>query len=163
MTGTFKSSSTSEHFCVLLCPTGYTSTGAPDCVVPSTLADQLILSYDFNAPLETYVNVGSQSGSFDLTPVRVNPSGHPARNRGLYFNGTDHAYITIGSLVLSHTFSVHTWALMKANNTDMTIFSKDRNVFTSGTSKQLLDLSVSSTNNMSSALSQDFDSSIVST
>jgi hypothetical protein len=109
------------------------------------------LSYSFNAPTTTYTNGGVSAG-FTLTPTKANPSGHPAKNRGIYFDGTADGNIPIASLFLSHTFAVHTWVLLKDNTTVMNVFSKDRNDFTPSTDKNLLNLQVNASKKMSISL-----------
>ena len=39
------------------------------------------------------------------------PSGSPAKNRGIYFDGDKDAYIQISNFVLSHSYSLITWCL----------------------------------------------------
>jgi hypothetical protein len=88
----------------------------------------------------TYANSGS-FGTNDLTPVRTAPSGMPAKNRGLYFDGSSQAYIPVANCILSHTFSVHFWALAK-DGADHTLFSKDRDTAVAG-ELPLLQLAIS--------------------
>ena len=58
--------------------------------------------------------------------VNVGTSGIPAKNRGLYFDGTNFGHITLANnLYLSHTFSLHSWVMPSAV-AQMVIFWKDR-------------------------------------
>jgi hypothetical protein len=51
----------------------------------------------------------------------------PAKNRGLYFDGSSDGYLTIPSVLLYHTFSIHAWVMTKADpGAEQTIFSKSR-------------------------------------
>jgi hypothetical protein len=112
-----------------------------------------ILSYNFNVPKSPITNDGTATG-FALTPVIDGSSGHPAKDRGIYFDSASNGYIIISGLFLNHTFAVHSWVLMKANTVVMTIFSKDRNVFTAS-DKNLLNLIVNASNKMEAKLATD--------
>jgi hypothetical protein len=93
----------------------------------------------------------------------VNPAGHPAKDRGLYFDGTSDGFIPITDLALSHTFSIHFWALLKANNKAMTLLSIDRNDFTEGTdTKTSLDLGVTAGNLLDGRMAKFVDPTAVS-
>ena len=137
------------------CPSGYNGAA---CTL--TGGDELALSYSFNHPRNAFTNAGSASG-FDVTSVVVAPAGNPAKNRGIYFDGTNDGHIPINGLLLSHTFSFHSWVLIKSLTAEITMFSKDRNDFTPATDRQQLRLSVdgSATQKMTAQLSQDIDPS----
>jgi hypothetical protein len=143
-------------YCLDECPTGYDSgAGAPTCTAPTTLATQMILSYDFNKPLKNWTNAGNLTGTFDLTTTTDYPSGHPARNRGVYFGGTNKtAYIPITGLKLSHTCAVHTWALFQTDTAEMTVFSKDRGAF-APTQPLVVALTVTTAKRMKAEMSKD--------
>jgi hypothetical protein len=57
-------------------------------------------------------------------------------NRGLYFDGTNNGYIDVSTLILNHSFSVHSWIHAKTLSGDMTIYSRDRDIFTPTTDKR---------------------------
>jgi hypothetical protein len=139
----------SYFYCTDYCPSGWdASGGGSSCVLPT---DKKVLSYLFNAPTVQYGNSGSAGSDFDVQPnlEATNGSGSPAKDRGLYFNGSAAApgYVNIPGLQLSHTFAVHSWVLLKATGATQTIFSKDRNVFTAS-DKNLLLLTVNTDNKM---------------
>jgi hypothetical protein len=75
------------------CPTGYTGAAPNDCTAPSSIAEALIVSYNFNAPMDTFTNNGSSSGSFDISITLDAPCGHPAKDRGLYYNGVCDGFV----------------------------------------------------------------------
>ena len=52
------------------------------------------------------MNTGRLGGS--VTVSKDNPSGYPAKGRGLWFDSDYYAYIPI-DIILYHTFSVHFW------------------------------------------------------
>jgi hypothetical protein len=85
------------------------------------------MSYDFNIPSNSFAGIGSVGST--LISTIDNSAGHPAKNRGVYFNGTDNGFIEIPSFTLYHTFSIHAWVIVAGGNGDRTIFSKDRNSF----------------------------------
>ena len=91
----------------------------------------------------TFTNAGAAAGAVTLSVTRVDPSGHPAKDRGLYFNGTDDTgRMTVSSLLLSHTFAFHTWVLLDESNTH-TLFVKDRNDYASaGANRHVINFSV---------------------
>ena len=74
------------------CPTGYAEGTAPVCTVPG---DTKVISYTFNHPLSNVPNDGSAGASFDVTLTTANPSGHPAKDRGIYFDGASEGYVKI--------------------------------------------------------------------
>jgi hypothetical protein len=74
----------------------------------------------------TFVNDGSAGAPLDLAPENV-LTAYPAKDRGLYFDGSSDGGVRISGLVLSHTFAVHTWVLLKTVGVPVTIFSKDKN------------------------------------
>ena len=76
----------SYKFCVADMPTGFT-TGTPATILAT---DTLIFSVDFNKPTDTFTNSGNAGGN--VTVTTVNPSGFPAKNRGLYFDGASDGY-----------------------------------------------------------------------
>ena len=95
--------------------------GPPTCTDPTDLE---VISYNFDLPLESIANEGSAGTLFDVTPTRVNAAGHPAKGRGLYFDGTSNGYVSIAGLDLSPLFSLHTWLLISATTGNpQTIFS----------------------------------------
>ena len=79
--------------------------------MPATLSDQLIISYNFNVPNIAISNSGSLGASFDVTATVSSTSAYPAKNRGLHFDGTNAGVIVMPPLLLSHTFSIHSWIL----------------------------------------------------
>ena len=152
--GSYNTSPSTYKYCTAYCPIAHTTGSGDTCTLPT---DQLVLSYMFNAPLTSYENTGSAGVSYNVTPTRSNPSAHPAKDRGLYWDGTNQGYIEIPSLLLPHSFSVHTWVLMKGNYSDMTIFAKDRQY------THLLDCVVDASNSPKAELSLDTDASAQST
>ena len=145
----------SNSYCVVGCPTHYNAGGAPSCTPPATLADSKIIQYDMSAPSISLTNAGTTGSTHDVTVLMVIPSGHPAKKRGIYFDGSSDALIQIQNLFLSHTLSIHAWVLMKGNNADMTIFSKDRNDFASADTDNLLWVGVNASNYPAIQLAQD--------
>jgi hypothetical protein len=83
----------------------------------------LIFSVNFNAPLTTYSNNAFTGNAFDVTPTRVNPSAAPAKDRGLYWDGTEEGYVEIPSLLLHNSFSIHSWVLIKDGTVTCTLFT----------------------------------------
>ena len=69
----------------------------------------MILSYTFDKPLTAVPNDGSASSTFDVTLTTANPSAHPAKDRGIYFDGAADGFVEIPTLFLPHTFSVNAW------------------------------------------------------
>ena len=90
------------------------------------MADQLIISYDFNYPLTQFANQGSAGAAFDAVTVLDGVSGQPAKDRGLYFDSVGNGYVPIDNLYLSHTFSIHSWILTEVHTDSMTLFWQDR-------------------------------------
>jgi hypothetical protein len=108
-------------FCVPTCPTHFT--GSP-CAI--TALEEEIVSYNFNAPRETFPNLGTGGNALDVTVTAVNASGYPYKNRGLYFNQVDVPEIKIDGMTLHHTFSVRAWIYALYVPTDATVISKYR-------------------------------------
>ena len=65
----------------------------------------------------------------------VDPSGFPAKYRGLYFDGAARGFIPLPSFTLYHTCSFHFWTKIHAGGS---IFSKDRNAFGSDAERHIL-------------------------
>ena len=59
----------------------------------------------------------------DVTVTTSDPSGYPAKYRGLYFDGTHTAFIPLPAFTLYHTCSFHFWIIPMG---DGVLFSKDR-------------------------------------
>ena len=117
-------------YCLTVCPTGYTGTAPNDCVEATDAATNMIVSYNFNAPMDTFANTGSSSGSFDITLTEDIPCGHPAKDRGIYYNGVCNGFAQLNSaFILAHTTSIHSWVNLNDVSGTMTLFAKDRNVF----------------------------------
>jgi hypothetical protein len=122
-------------YCVNYCPTGYK---VADCTLEA--GKEMALSYAFNVPALTFANSG-HAGTLDITSTVDAPAGNPAKNRGLYFNGSNDGFVEIPGLLLSHTFSVHAWVKI-ATLGDLTLLSKDRADFDPATDAQHLRLSI---------------------
>jgi hypothetical protein len=45
------------------------------------------------APSISLTNAGTTSSTHDVTVTKVDPSGHPAKKRGIYFDGSSDAFI----------------------------------------------------------------------
>jgi hypothetical protein len=91
------------------------------------MEDVMIIDLSFNAPASTFTSTNSLNGGFAVTPTLAGSTGHPAKNRGLNFDGSSDGFALISSLFLNHSFSVHSWILLAANDANMNLFSKDRN------------------------------------
>ena len=78
------------------------------------------------------------SGTISVTGTTSPPSGFPAKNRGIMFDGTNHAVFALPTFVLYHTFAFHSWLYPFTNGSNRYVFSKDRNDFTNAdTSKHI--------------------------
>jgi hypothetical protein len=109
--------------CSTMCPSGYIGEGCE----PPTGRGPPITSYNFNAPRPSFPNLGSAAIQ-DITDaflVDNGTSGIPAKNRGIHISPGRPGYIATPGLLLSHTFSVHSWVLQKQKGT-MTLFNKSR-------------------------------------
>ena len=153
MAGTNDIDATSDSYCTAYCPTGYTG-GL--CTLPG--GSEMILNYNFNVPATTFANSGATGSTHDLTTVVIAPSGQPAKNRGIYFDGTNDGYLSVPDLLLGHSFSVHSWVLPYLG-TDLTLFSKDRDDFNPVTDQHHLRLSINTGGNLVAELAQDIDPS----
>jgi hypothetical protein len=127
-------------------------------------SDVLAVSYAFNIPSTTFANTGSGGSGLDVTATVAAPAGNPAKNRGVYFDGSSHGFVEIGGLLLAHTFAFHSWVFVKETPyaTDLTLFSKDRDDFVPATDRFQLRLSVDGKDNagkMKAGLAQDIDAS----
>ena len=146
-------------YCVDTCPTGFTEGTAPSCDAPATSADALIIHYEFDIPNDTFENAGSAGSTFDVAATRDAPSGQPAKYRGLYFSSSNDAYVSIDNIILTHTISVHSWALIQTV-ADMTLFSKDRNAFVKTTDRLHIRLYIDSLGAMAAGLAYEEDPSV---
>ena len=59
----------------------------------------------------------------DVSVTTSDPSGFPAKYRGLYFDGSNTAFIPLPGFALYHTCSFHFWIIPIGNGV---VFSKDR-------------------------------------
>ena len=127
-----------------VCPSGFLG---GSCTL--TGGDELALSVNFNIPNDTFTNSGSSSGTLASLTTTIDSgsgAGHPAKYRGLYFDGANNGYIELPDFRLNHSFSVHSWVLVKVLG-DLTVYSRDRDDFSNGTSHQHLRLSIGGTSN----------------
>lgn len=150
---------TNKRYCLDACPLKFTESGN-EC----TSANTKILSYNFNVPKNVYTNAGTANTGFTLTSTIDGLSGYPAIHRGIHFDNSKDAYLEVPSFVLNHTFSVHSWILVKtlpAAGKVYTLFSVDRNVFTSATSAQHFTIDLNETGNILVSLYKDTDSTSV--
>jgi hypothetical protein len=130
----------SEEFCYdNFCPTGYTAAGNA-CGTFTT--PFLAVRYQFG---EIATGTAADNGmvfeqKVTVTPALVmenkivNDAGRPAKNRGIYFDGTDKAWVSWTNIVLAPACSLHFW-LMTFNEdagNNMTVFEKQRNIAWSG-------------------------------
>jgi hypothetical protein len=98
-----------------------------------------VVSLNFNVPADVFVN---QVTEITDTPITADSewdsseSGYPAKNRGLWFNGTGSAYVLINGFVLNHSFTIHTWILLKDNSDVMPIFELDNEDTSTGLNAQ---------------------------
>ncbi|MEE4246955.1 MAG: hypothetical protein V2I33_16200 [Kangiellaceae bacterium] len=109
------SGSDSWVFCLDDCPTGYTESSGKCSIADG---DELIISYNFNVPSNSYINGGSEGSTYDIISVMDGTSGYPAKNRGIHFKGvpetgtgSEDGYILMPNFMLDHYFSIHTWIL----------------------------------------------------
>jgi hypothetical protein len=109
-----------------------------------------------------FTNAGSGSTAFDATITKDVPSGQPSKFRGIYFRSDMNSFIKFTSLKLAHTLSVHAWVMIQTA-ADMTLFSKDRGVFTASTDKQHLRMFVSADGKMNVSFARDNDSTAYTT
>ena len=98
-----QSAGSSYKYCVPEMPTGFAA-GTPVTIV---LGNEMIHSYNFNTPTFIFTNNGSEGGT--ITVDTADPSGFPAKYRGLYFDGTNDGRIEMTSLVLYHSFTIQGW------------------------------------------------------
>lgn len=121
-----------------------------------------ILSYSFNVPMNTYTNAGTATG-FDLTSNIDGTSGYPSIHRGIHFDSAKDGYLALPSLMLNHTFSVHSWILVKAlpaAGKTQTLFSIDRNDFSTTTSAKHFIILLDENGKIQVFLSKDIDATI---
>jgi hypothetical protein len=97
-------------FCIPVCPTGF-ATADGSCTIAE--GELEILGYGFNAPVNVFANAGSAGEAYDIAVMRVGSAGHPAKNRGLFFNGSTNGHIPIPDLIMGHSFAFHHWVLLK--------------------------------------------------
>ena len=147
-------SGASFKYCTAYCPTGYDGASAPACTI-ATDADASIITFNFNKPTQDFTNAGVLTTAFDVSVTFAAPSGSPAKNRGLYFDGTNDGFIPLAPFTLNHTFSIHAWALVKAVGSDMTLFSKMHPDATDD--RQKVRVGVNASSNMESMIAQDID------
>jgi hypothetical protein len=121
--------------------------------------DVLILGYNFNVPLTTYPNTGSAGTSgWELTGTLSGTAGYPARERGVHYNGSGNGFIAVPTLIKAPTFSIHVWIMPKSLSEERTIFSTDRDVFTTDESFQQFALTLAKDGNLQVYLAKDIDS-----
>jgi len=89
-------------YCVLECPSCFTD----DCQFDPTQAT--LANYDFNIPLTTYVNSVANNKITLITKTSV-PSASPAKNRGIFFDGSSDGCIELSGFTLYHSYSIITW------------------------------------------------------
>ena len=90
----------------------------------------------FDGPVTDQIpNSGVIGG--DITVTTSSPSGFPAKYRGLYFDGSNTAYIPLSSFTLYHTCSFHFWLIPIS---DGVVFSKDRPTYDGSSSQRHLRL-----------------------
>ena len=94
----------SYKYCAPECPANFTT----DCKFD--LLNDVLARWNFNFPITAYQNTEEPS-VITINTVTVAPSGSPAKNRGIYFDGDKDAYIQISNFVLSHSYSLITWCL----------------------------------------------------
>ena len=66
----------------------------------------------FNLPSYEFVAEDTLGGDLTYKTVTVttsDPSGFPAKNRGLYFDGTNIAYVTLTQIVIDNKFVIEVW------------------------------------------------------
>ena len=149
MPGTYDTSPVGSYtYCTTYCPSGFDASG---CTLPT---NTMILSYTFDKPLTAVPNDGSASSTFDVTLTTANPSAHPAKDRGIYFDGAADGFVEIPTLFLPHTFSVNAWVQLKGIGISQNIFAKTRNDFTN-----LVNVGLNASNNFTAKLTLDTDAS----
>ena len=80
-----------------------------------------IITYHFNYPLSSFTNLSAYSGiGFSL--VTDLPSGAPAKNRGIHFDGVGNAYIELDSFVLNHSFTIALWCYSFGGSSQRMVF-----------------------------------------
>ena len=82
----------------------------------------------FDGPFTDQVTNSGVIGG-DITVTTSDPSGFPAKYRGIYFDGTNGSFIALPAFTFNHTCSLHFWIMTQIVG-NRTIFWKDRNVFT---------------------------------
>jgi hypothetical protein len=135
-------------YCTSYCPSGFTDA---DCKLPG--GSEMIVSYSFNVPANSFTNAGATTTAHDITNAAVKP----AKNRGLYFDGASDWFIQVADLKLGHSFSVHAWVFANTGSS-LTLMSKDRDSFDPVTNQHHLRLSVTAARKMMVELAQDIDS-----
>ena len=112
-------------FCTGKCPTGFLeNTKHHLCEFPE---DTHVLKFNFNLPTSEFTSTGTVATQIEVN--RDAPSGYPSKDRGLYFDGENDAFIKIPDLYLSHSYSIHAWTVAFLRASDSTIFSKDSGRF----------------------------------
>jgi hypothetical protein len=148
-----------KHFCVASCPLGFIDD--PDNVGRCKIDKELVVEYDFNIPMTTFANKSVIGITKAATTTLDGVSGHPARSRGVYFNGTNKGFIKIdGGVQKSHTFAIHAWVMPKDLTNEIVIFSTDRNVNTTAddlTKNRQFVLSIDTDGLMKVYLAKDID------
>ena len=76
----------------------------------------------FDGPVTDQVTNSGVIGG-DVTVTTSDPSGFPAKYRGLYFDGINTAFIPLPAFTLYHTCSFHFWVIPIGNGV---LFTKDR-------------------------------------
>ena len=85
-------------------------------------------------------------------------AGYPARERGVHYNGTTDGFIAVPTLIKAPTFSITVWLMPKSLTNERTIFSTDRNVFTTDESFQQFALTLATDGNIKVYLAKAIDS-----
>jgi hypothetical protein len=95
--------------------------------------------------------VTGEGGSITVTATNDAASAYPAKNRGIHFDGSANGFIEIPGVQLYHTFSIHSWVLLKARKSH-TLLSKDRNDFTETWSQNHFRVSINSSGMLTAEL-----------
>jgi hypothetical protein len=143
------------------CPTGYLANDTDGCTI--TAGSEQILGYFLNFPAATFVNQGTAGTAYDISIVKATDSGKPAKDRGIYFKGSEDGHIALADITLHYDFSFHAWVLIASNPATgkfATLYSKDRNDFNSATSKNWISVAVNDANKVAARLAQLQDASV---
>ena len=95
---------TSYFYCYAECPTNFDS----NCNFSESFA--MMFAYNCNVPSTTFANLTPNS-VIEYSVVNINTSGSPAKNRGMYFDGQEDAYIQVNNFVISHSYAYVIWCL----------------------------------------------------